>query len=46
MLDPSGEITVILGASGSGKTTMLRHILGLIEPASGSVRIFGTELGS
>jgi phospholipid/cholesterol/gamma-HCH transport system ATP-binding protein len=32
-----GEIFVIMGGSGSGKSTMLRHMIGLIEPAAGEV---------
>ena len=36
---PEGEILVLLGASGSGKTTILRIIAGLETPDSGSVRL-------
>ncbi len=32
-----GDIFVIMGGSGSGKSTQLRHMLGLIEPAKGEV---------
>src|SRR5476651_2339344 len=39
-----GEILGIVGGSGSGKTTILREILGLTKPNSGSIRIFGQEL--
>jgi len=35
------EITVILGESGCGKTTLLKTITGLIKPESGSIHIFG-----
>lgn len=41
----AGEIRVIMGGSGSGKSTLLRHLLGLQRPASGSVRLFGIDLG-
>ena len=34
---PSGKITVILGGSGGGKSTLLRHLLGLKEPMSGRI---------
>ena len=34
-----GEITVIVGPSGGGKTTFLRCISGLIKPDSGSIKI-------
>ncbi|MCL2064167.1 MAG: ATP-binding cassette domain-containing protein [Candidatus Cloacimonetes bacterium] len=40
----SGEVTVILGASGGGKTTFMKNIIRLIEPFSGSVKIFGNEI--
>jgi len=36
-----GEITVILGSSGCGKTTLLKNILRLVEPVSGSVKFWG-----
>jgi phospholipid/cholesterol/gamma-HCH transport system ATP-binding protein len=38
------EITVILGSSGCGKTTLLKNILRLQEPAGGSVEMFGEEV--
>ena len=37
----SGEFVVILGRSGSGKTTFLRAINRLVEPTAGSVRVAG-----
>jgi phospholipid/cholesterol/gamma-HCH transport system ATP-binding protein len=40
----AGEVTVILGSSGGGKTTLMKNIIRLIEPFSGSVRIFGQEV--
>lgn len=36
-----GERVAILGANGSGKTTMLLHILGILEPTEGEVTVFG-----
>lgn len=39
-----GEIMSLVGGSGSGKTTMLRQMLGLERPARGEVRIFGIDL--
>lgn len=38
------ETLAILGASGSGKSTILRIILGLIQPEQGEVLLFGREL--
>lgn len=39
----AGTITGFLGPNGSGKTTTLRALLGLVEPTSGSVRIAGSR---
>lgn len=39
-----GETKVILGGSGSGKTTILRLILGLSKPDRGCIRIDGEEI--
>src|SRR3954467_6645556 len=36
-----GEVLSIVGGSGSGKTVLLRQILGLEHPAAGEVRILG-----
>jgi phospholipid/cholesterol/gamma-HCH transport system ATP-binding protein len=40
----SSEIRVILGASGCGKTTLLKTMVGLLKPDIGSVRLFGVEI--
>ncbi len=37
------EITTILGESGCGKTTLMKNIIGLLPPWSGSIKIFGKE---
>ncbi|MFE2429305.1 ABC transporter ATP-binding protein [Streptomyces sp. NPDC059373] len=37
-------ITTILGPSGTGKSVLLKHMVGLLEPDSGSVRIFGKDI--
>ena len=39
-----GETMVIMGGSGCGKSTLLRHLIGSLQPTSGSIRLFGTEL--
>ena len=41
---PRGEIFVILGGSGCGKTTLLKHMTGLLKPASGQVYYAGTDI--
>ncbi|MBN2010764.1 ATP-binding cassette domain-containing protein [candidate division KSB1 bacterium] len=38
------EITVILGKSGCGKTTLLKHFIRLYQPTSGTIKIFGTDV--
>jgi osmoprotectant transport system ATP-binding protein len=43
---PGGEITVLLGSSGCGKTTTLRMINRLIEPTSGTIELDGRDLGA
>jgi phospholipid/cholesterol/gamma-HCH transport system ATP-binding protein len=40
-----GEVLSIVGGSGSGKTVLLRQILGLERPAAGEVRILGQPVG-
>jgi energy-coupling factor transport system ATP-binding protein len=39
-----GEWIAILGHNGSGKSTLAKTIIGLLEPASGTIRIDGTLL--
>jgi phospholipid/cholesterol/gamma-HCH transport system ATP-binding protein len=41
---PRGSITVLLGASGAGKTVTVNHVVGLIDPSSGVVRVNGRDL--
>ena len=40
-----GEIFVILGPSGTGKSVTLKHIVGLLEPDSGEVRTSAERIG-
>lgn len=37
-------ITTILGPSGTGKSVLLSHVVGLLEPDAGEVRVFGTDI--
>jgi phospholipid/cholesterol/gamma-HCH transport system ATP-binding protein len=41
---PAGAITVLLGPSGAGKTVTIKHILGLLEPDEGAVKVKGHDL--
>lgn len=36
---PAGGLTVLLGKNGSGKSVLLKTVMGLIQPGSGAVRI-------
>lgn len=39
-----GKITAVLGPSGTGKTTLLRLLGGQLNPARGSIQVFGQEV--
>jgi phospholipid/cholesterol/gamma-HCH transport system ATP-binding protein len=41
-----GEIFVILGGSGCGKSTVLKHMIGLYEPAGGQILIDGDDIAA
>ncbi len=41
-----GETLVIMGGSGCGKSTMLRMLIGSIQPTSGNIALFGQALSS
>lgn len=43
---PDGEITTLLGANGSGKTTSLRCLVGLLRPDAGRVAVDGIEVAA
>ena len=42
---PHDKVTAIVGASGSGKTTMVKMMLGFYEPVSGEVLLGGRRIG-
>jgi phospholipid/cholesterol/gamma-HCH transport system ATP-binding protein len=39
-----GESMVIIGGSGSGKSVLMKHIIGLLRPDNGSVKINGSDI--
>lgn len=41
---PAGKLSVILGGSGSGKSTMLRLMGGLVRPLGGAIRVDNTDV--
>ena len=42
---PEGKTTVILGLSGGGKSTIIKHIVGLLKPDEGEIWVNGVEVG-
>ena len=43
---PAGEVSVMLGPSGTGKSVLLKTLIGLLKPDKGSVIIEGTDIAS
>lgn len=43
---PRGSLTAIIGFSGTGKSVMLKHMLGLYKPTEGTIRVLGTDLST
>jgi len=39
-----GQTTVVIGPSGCGKTVLLKHIIGLLKPDEGAIRINGEDI--
>jgi phospholipid/cholesterol/gamma-HCH transport system ATP-binding protein len=43
---PRGAITVLLGPSGAGKTVTIQHVVGLLQPSAGIVKVEGKNLAT
>lgn len=41
---PKGSLTAIIGFSGTGKSVMLKHILGIFRPTSGAIEVLGKDI--
>lgn len=41
---PAGEITALLGPSGTGKSVFLKSVMGLVQPEAGSILIDGVDM--
>ncbi|MDD2897464.1 MAG: ABC transporter ATP-binding protein [Desulfuromonadaceae bacterium] len=41
---PDGKITAIIGPSGEGKSVLLKHLIGLLQPDSGTVEVDGENI--
>ena len=41
---PRGRITTVIGSSGSGKSVLIKHIVGLLPPDDGSIVVDGQEI--
>lgn len=39
-----GEVVGLIGGSGTGKSVLLREIIGLLRPAAGAIRLLGTDV--
>lgn len=39
-----GEIVALIGGSGTGKSVLVKEIIGLLRPASGTIRLLGTDV--
>ena len=41
---PEGKITAVIGPSGEGKSVLLKHLIGLLQPDSGQVEVDGESI--
>ncbi len=43
---PRGQVAALIGGSGTGKSVLLREIVGLMRPTEGHIRLFGEDLAA
>ena len=43
---PRGEVVALIGGSGTGKSVLLKEMIGLLRPSAGCVRLLGTDVWS
>ncbi len=43
---PRDRVTVLIGGSGSGKSVIMKHIIGLMRPDAGTISVFGLDLAA
>ena len=41
---PKGSITALIGLNGAGKSTTIKHILGLLRPMGGEIKVNGITI--
>lgn len=41
---PAGQITAIIGPSGEGKSVLIKHMIGLLQPDSGQIKVDGESI--
>lgn len=41
---PAQQITVVIGGSGAGKSVLMKHLVGLLDPDAGEISIFGQDV--
>ena len=43
---PSGEVSALLGPSGTGKSVFLKSLIGLLRPEEGKIFVDGTDIAT
>src|SRR5688572_18158628 len=39
-----GEVIALIGGSGTGKSVLVKEVIGLVRPRSGTIRLLGTDV--